>query len=228
MVETLELCRKQNVVAGAHPGFADREGFGRRHIPLTPKEVEQLVVTQVGALKGASALTGTKIRYVKPHGALANWAADDRAVAGAIVRATRALSGDLAILAISGTELEFVGRDAGLTVYSEVFADRGYLANGRLVPRTRDNAMILDAGHAAARLVEFLATGLMPTVDGVAIPLKADSICVHGDSDGALAMALLIRKELERAGIELRAFLSPPEGQERTVCPAIGGSNGFD
>ncbi|AWI58382.1 LamB/YcsF family protein [Sinorhizobium fredii] len=207
MVETLTLARERGVVTGAHPGFADREGFGRRLIPLTVDEVEQLVATQVGALMGAAALAGAMIRYVKPHGALGNWAADDRSIANAIVRATRAVSPRLAILAISGTELEMAGREAGLSVFSEVFADRGYLATGRLVPRQREGAMIHDPGVAAQRLVEFLSTGLMPTIEGDPIKLEAHSICVHGDSSGALFMAGHIRSALESAGISVRPFL---------------------
>jgi UPF0271 protein len=210
MVETLVEARRQGVTAGAHPGFVDREGFGRRLIPLTTSEVEQLVATQVGALIGAAALAGTRVRYVKPHGALGNWAADDRTVADAIARATRAVSADLAILAISGTELELAARAAGLTVFSEIFADRGYLRSGRLVPRQREGAMIHDIGQASRRLVEFLQTGLMPTIDGDAISLEAHSICVHGDSPGALAMARHVRTELEAAGVSVAAFLAEP------------------
>ncbi|MCO5145081.1 MAG: LamB/YcsF family protein [Aquamicrobium sp.] len=212
MVETLTLARERGVVVGAHPGFADREGFGRRLIPLSVREVEQLVATQIGALMGAAALAGSSVRYVKPHGALGNWAADDRAVADAIARATRAVSPDLAILAISGTELEAAARAAGLAVFSEIFADRGYLANGRLVPRARDGAMIHDPVAAAARLVDFLSTGRMPTIEGVAIPLEAHSICVHGDSVGALAMARHVRAELEAAGVTVAPFLQSAGG----------------
>lgn len=209
MIETLSLAKARAVVAGAHPGFADREGFGRRLIPLSIREVEQLVATQLGALIGAAALSGTAVRYVKPHGALGNWAADERPVADAIVRATKAVSSDLAVLAISGTELERAGRDAGLAVFSEVFADRGYLANGRLVPRKREGALIEDPGKAAARLLEFLSTGLMPTVDAGPIALEAHSICVHGDSAGAVAMAAGVRGVLEDAGVSIRSFLAP-------------------
>lgn len=212
MVETLTLARERGVVAGAHPGFADREGFGRRLIPLSVREVEQLVATQIGALMGAAALAGASVRYVKPHGALGNWAADDRAVADAIARATRAVSPDLAILAISGTELELAAREAGLAVFSEIFADRGYLANGRLVPRSREGAMIHDPAAAAARLVDFLSSGRMPTIEGAAIPLDAHSICVHGDSAGALAMARNVRAELEAAGVTVAPFLQPSGG----------------
>lgn len=209
MVETLTAARERGVVAGAHPGFADREGFGRRLIPLSVREVEQLVATQVGALMGAAALAGASVRYVKPHGALGNWAAADRAVADAVMRATRAVSPGLAILAISGSELELAARDAGLVVFSEIFADRAYLADGRLVPRGRDGAMIHDPAVAVARLIELLSSGLMPTVEGGAIRLDAHSICVHGDSDGALAMARQVRAGLEAAGVTVAPFLQP-------------------
>ena len=212
MVETLTLARDRGVVAGAHPGFADREGFGRRLIPLTTAEVERLVATQVGALLGAAALAGVRVRYVKPHGALCNWAADERPVADAIARAMRAVSPGLALLAISGTELEAAGHAAGLATFSEIFADRGYLASGRLVPRARPDAMIEDPALAAARLVAFLSSGLMPTVDGGAIRLAAHSVCVHGDSPGALAMARQVRAGLEAAGVAVAPFLPPQDG----------------
>lgn len=209
MVETLLLAKAQGVVVGAHPGYADPMGFGRRVIPMSPREIERMVACQIGALMGAAALAGVKIGYVKAHGALANLAADDRSVADAIARATAAVSRDLAVLAISGTEQEPAAEAAGLTVYSEIFADRAYLPNGRLVPRSRDGAMIKDAETAAARLVNFLQSGLMPTLDGPAIALKAQSICVHGDSAHAVAMAANIRSSLTKAGITLAAFLAP-------------------
>jgi 5-oxoprolinase (ATP-hydrolysing) subunit A len=213
MVETLSLARERGVIAGAHPGFADREGFGRRLIPLSVREVEQLVATQVGALMGAAALAGSSVRYVKPHGALGNWAGDNRSVADAIVRATKAVSRELTVLAISGTELEHAARDGGLLVFSEIFADRGYLSNGRLVPRAQEGAMIHEPAAAAARLEEFLSTGLMPTVDGISVSLKAHSICVHGDSGGAVAMARYLRSKLQAAGVTIEPFLpSPREG----------------
>jgi len=207
MFETLRLARQRGVVAGAHPGFADREGFGRRLIPSTTAEIERLVATQVGALMGAAALAGSAIRYVKPHGALGNLAADDRPVADAIVRASKAVAPELAILAISGTELEIAGREAGLAVYSEIFADRSYLPNGRLVPRQQAGAMIHDAEVAAERLIAFLKTGFMPTLTGAPVRLEAQSICVHGDSDGALAMARHVREKLASSDIALRPFL---------------------
>ena len=210
MFETLTMARERGVVVGAHPGFADREGFGRRLIPLTPPEIERLVAAQVGALMGIAALAGTTVRYVKPHGALGNLAAADRSVADAVARATAAVSRDLAVLAISGTALEAAARQHGLDVHSEIFADRGYLPSGHLVPRSQPGAMIEDDGEAADRILSFLDTGLMPTVGGPAIPLDAHSICVHGDSDGAVAKARHVRGALAAAGITLSPFLAIP------------------
>jgi len=207
MYETLVLARDRHVVVGAHPSFADREGFGRRLIPMTAGEIERLVATQIGALMGVAALAGTDVRYVKPHGALGNLAAEDRSVAEAVARAIAAVSPDLAILAISGTDLEHAGRDKGLAVYSEIFADRGYLQSGHLVPRKREGAMIHDPQAAADRLIDFLSSGLMPTIDGPAIPLAAQSICVHGDSPGAVVMAQHVKAKLATAGFALKPFL---------------------
>lgn len=207
MFRTLEIARDRNVVVGAHPGFADREGFGRRLIPMTPGEIERLVATQTGALMGAAALAGVTVRYIKAHGALANHCADDRAAAMAVARAAKAFGPDMAVLAISGTELELAAREAGVAVYSEIFADRGYLSTGRLVPRSRPDAMIHDPQEAAERLVSYLQTGLMPVVDGAPIKLDAHSICVHGDGPSAIAMARHIREVLTARGVSLRPFL---------------------
>lgn len=207
MFRTLSLAREQGVVAGAHPGFADREGFGRRLIPHSLGEVERLVATQIGALMGAAALVGTPVRFVKTHGALGNWAAAEPDVAAAVARAVKAVSPELAMLAISGTALDRAGREAGLATFSEIFADRGYLPNGQLVPRSKPGAMIHDPEEAASRLVEFLETGLMPVTDGKPIRLEAQSICVHGDSPGAVAMARHVRQRLTEAGIRVASFL---------------------
>ena len=207
MFTTLRLAAERGVVIGAHPGYADREGFGRRVIPMSPAEAGRMVAAQIGALAGVGAIAGACIRYVKPHGALSNVSMDDRAMADAIVAAIKAQPGDLALLAISGTELEEAGRAAGLTVFSEIFADRGYLPNGRLVPRGQPGAMIHDAGEAADRLLRFLETGQMPVVGGDPIPLKAQSVCVHGDSPGAVAMAREIRTALAVRNVEIASFL---------------------
>jgi UPF0271 protein len=207
MFATLRLAAERGVSIGAHPGYADRQGFGRRVIPMAPDEVARMVAAQVGALIGVAALAGARVRYVKAHGALANLAADRREMADAIAGAVRALSPDLALLAISGTELEQAARAIGQPVYAEVFADRAYLATGRLVPRNRADAMIHDPDAAADRLLAFLDSGLMPVVDGPPIPLAAQSVCVHGDSPQAVAMAARIRDRLAGAGVGIAPFL---------------------
>jgi UPF0271 protein len=207
MFATLRMAAERGVVIGAHPGYADPLGFGRRVIPMEPAEITRMVAAQVGALQGVAALAGAKVAYVKAHGALANLAADRREVADAIASAVKTLPGNLAILAISGTELEAAGRAAGLPTYSEIFADRAYLPNGRLVPRSRPDAMVHGAKAAAERLIGFLDTRLMPVVGGDPIPLVAQSICVHGDSPDAVAMAREIRAQLQAAGVVLAPFL---------------------
>lgn len=207
MFKTLCEARQRGVVVGAHPGYVDREGFGRRIIPMSAAEIERMAAAQIGALMGVAALAGTTVRYVKPHGALGNLAADNADVAQAIVRATKAISPNLAVLAISGTELEIVARRAGLAAYSEIFADRAYLPTGRLVPRSRADAMLHDPAEAAARLIAFLRDGLMPTVEGQPIRLAAQSICVHGDGPSAVAMARALRADLGSAGIAIAPFL---------------------
>jgi len=207
MFTTLRQAAERGVVVGAHPGYADREGFGRRIIPMAPAEIGRMVAAQVGALQAVARLAGTTVRYVKPHGALGNLAADDRAVSEAIVAAVSTVSADLAILAISGTELEHAARAAGVTVFSEIFADRAYLPNGRLMPRSRPGSVLHDADAAADRLLRFLDSGLMPVADGAPIRLAAQSICVHGDTAGAVQMAERIRARLAEAGVTVAPFL---------------------
>ena len=207
MFETLKIAHENCVNIGAHPGYNDREGFGRRVIPMKPDEIARMAVAQIAALQGVARLAGAEVSYVKPHGALANLAARDADVAAAIAAAIGKLGG-LKVLAISGTKFEHAARNLGLPVYSEIFADRGYLSTGQLVPRGQDGAMIHDAGEAAARLVEMLETGLMPVIDGDPIPLAAHSICVHGDSPTAVAMAQEIKSRLTAEGITIQSFLA--------------------
>jgi 5-oxoprolinase (ATP-hydrolysing) subunit A len=207
MFKTVSDAKKRNVVIGAHPGYADREGFGRRIIPMAPAEIGRMIAAQLGALVGVSSLADIRVRYVKPHGALANLAADDRNVAQSIVSAVSSFDPRLAILAISGTELELVAREAGVDVYSEIFADRAYLPNGRLVPRSWTGAVVHDARKAGERLLRYLETGMMPTLDGQPIKLAAQSICVHGDTHGAVEMAATIRNMLDKAGATIAPFL---------------------
>lgn len=207
MYQTLELACARGVIVGAHPGYSDLMGFGRRVIPMEPAEIARMIAAQIGALQGVAALVGARVAYVKPHGALANLAAADLEVSKAIVAAVQAVSPGLAILAISGTVLEQVARAAQVPVFSEIFADRAYLSNGQLVPRSQPGAVIHDAEAAVTRLLAFLETGLMPVLNGNPIRLAAQSICVHGDNPSAVQMAQLIRTRLTAAGIGLAPFL---------------------
>ncbi|MDE0985252.1 MAG: LamB/YcsF family protein [Yoonia sp.] len=206
MFRTLALARDNGVNVGAHPGFNDREGFGRRVIPMSPAEIGRMCAAQIGALIGIAAQVGAPVTYVKPHGALGNLAARDRGVADAIAVAVQKIDPKLAILAISGTQTEQSARAMGVPVFSEIFADRGYLSSGQLVPRDQDGAMIHDAAEAAQRLMSFLDSGLMPVVDGDPIKLSAQSICVHGDSTGAVEMAREIRERLTAHGVQISSF----------------------
>ena len=208
MFRTLELARDNGVNVGAHPGYIDLIGFGRRVIPMSPAEIGRMCAAQIGALIGIAAQVGVPVTYVKPHGALGNLAARDRDVADAIVAAVQKIDLKLAILAISGTQSEHAARAADVPVFSEIFADRGYLSSGQLVPRNQDGAMIHDAAEAADRLLAFLESGLMPVIDGDPIKLDAHSICVHGDSAGAVEMAREIRTRLTTQGIQIASFES--------------------
>lgn len=207
MFATLKLAAKHGVTVGAHPGYSDREGFGRRIIPMEPDQIGRMVAAQIGALMGIAALVPIPITYVKPHGALGNLAAADRGVADAIVAAVQHLSPNLALLAISGTELEHAARAANQPVFSEIFADRAYRSNGQLVPRSRPDAVIHDVDEASDRLLSFLETGLMPVLDGSPIPLVAHSVCVHGDNPSAVEMARTLKTRLTASGFVLAPFI---------------------
>lgn len=207
MFRTLRLAVERGVKVGAHPGYADREGFGRRIIPMSPAEIGRMVAAQVGALAALARLAGAQVAYVKPHGALGNLAAAEATVAGAIVSAVKALDPALAILAISGTELEHAARAQQVAVFSEIFADRAYQPSGQLVPRKEAGAVLHDAKQAADRLVGYLKTGRLPVQGGEPIALKADSICVHGDTPEATQMARQIRARLLAEGVTVAAFL---------------------
>ncbi len=186
MRRTLVLAAERGVAIGAHPGYEDREGFGRREIPMRTEEIGGMVAAQVGALQSIAAL--------------ANLAARDADVAAAIVDAVQGFDERLTVLAISGTEIERVARASGAPVASEIFADRGYRPDGQLVPRGEQGALLFDTEEAADRLLGFLETGRMPVVGGDPIELAADSVCVHGDTPSAVAMATRMREVLTAAG----------------------------
>jgi len=208
MMETVRLAKENSVVIGAHPGFPDKEAFGRRLIPMNATDVESLIASQVGALIGIAKLCDAKVQYVKAHGALANWAAATPEIAQAIARSIQKSAPDCALLAISGTELDIAGRQLGLHTYSEVFADRAYQNDGQLVPRSVEGSVIHDAKAAGDRLIKFLKSGDMPTLDGSNVKLNADSICIHGDNPAAVAMGKTIQQQLKSEGFEIASFVS--------------------
>lgn len=206
MAKTFRLAKAKGVAIGAHPGFDDLAGFGRRRIPLTNGEVERLVAYQLGAAQALAAYAGHRISYVKAHGALANWAEVDDGVAGAIARAVKAVDSGLTLLVIAASAQVKAAEAAGLRAVSEVFADRGYTREGRLIPRGQPGAMIEDADAAAERLMAMIEARALIAHDGARIPTPVESICVHGDSQHAVEMARRIRVNLEAAGHRFAAF----------------------
>jgi UPF0271 protein len=210
MAETFALARARGVAVGAHPGFPDLAGFGRRPMPFGPAEIERQVAYQIGAAQALAAWAGHRLTYVKAHGALANRAAAERDVADAIARAVRAVDPGLGLLAIARTEQVAAGEAAGLRVHAEIFADRGYTEAGQLIPRDRPGALIADAEAAADRVLAMVQAGGILTAQGTLLPTRIDSVCVHGDSAHAVAMARAVRARLEEAGITLRGLAQNP------------------
>lgn len=206
MAATFATAKAAGVSAGAHPGYADLQGFGRRRIPLTAREVEHLVAYQVGAAMGMAALAGHRISHVKAHGALANVAAADRSVADAVARAVKAVDPTLAFLAIACSEQVAAGEALGLRTVSEIYADRGYAEDGQLAPRGTPGAVITDPEEAAARTLRMIEAGAVFTLSGRRIPVTIESVCVHGDNPHAVAAARLLRDRLTAAGLALAPF----------------------
>ena len=208
MAETFAAARQAGVAVGAHPSYPDLQGLGRRQLPYSPREIERLVAYQLGAAMGVAALAGHRITHAKAHGALANRATEDASAADAIARAVKSIDPKLVILAIAGTEIERAAERLGIRAAREIFADRAYTKSGNLVPRSEPGAVIHDPNLAATRVLAMLRAGAIITEDGTKVPVGIDSICVHGDTPGAVAMALAVRQALTGAGYELRAFAS--------------------
>ncbi len=206
MRRTVRLCRSLGVAVGAHPGFPDLPGFGRRPLPLTPSEIETSVLFQIGALHAIARAEGVALRHVKPHGALYNLAAKTPAVAEAIARAVAAFSRELILVGLAGSVLVEAGLAAGLSVASEAFADRGYAADGALLPRDAPGALILDPERNLAQALSIVTTGQVVGPEGQAVPVVADTLCIHGDTPGAAERAALLRQGLLAAGVEVRGM----------------------
>lgn len=201
--EALLAARERSVAVGAHPSLFDRANFGRTELPVTADEVFDLMVFQLGAFNALAAAVDVRPNHVKPHGALYNKAVRDAALAGAIARAIVAIDPALLLFASDGSELARAGEANGLRVVREVFADRNYLADGSLVSRTRPDALLHDPEEAATRVLRMLSEGVVRSVDGIDVPVRADTICVHGDTPEAVAFARTLRSKLREAGIEI-------------------------
>ena len=206
MRQTVALAIENGVALGAHPGFPDLAGFGRRPMRLSPREVEDLVVYQIGALTAVAAAQGATLQHVKPHGALYNMAAADSLLADAIARAVAGVDRRLVLVGLAGSEIIHAGRRAGLSTASEVFADRGYASDGSLLPRGTDGALIEDPDRAAARAVDMVCGHTVTTSDGHRIDLEPDTICIHGDTPQAPDVARAIRGALEHHGVVVKAI----------------------
>jgi UPF0271 protein len=206
MAKTFNAAKAKGVAAGAHPGFPDLWGFGRRGLPFTAGEIERLVAYQIGAANALAAYAGARLAYVKIHGALSNIAAEDETIAQAIARAVKMVEPGLGFLAPAGTKLETAGHAQGLAVAREIYADRAYTDAGCLVERSCPGAVLHEAGEVATRVLAMVVEGAIITISGKRLAAGIDSICVHGDSPNAVAMAQAVRAHLEKAGIALAPF----------------------
>ena len=206
MRQTLALAKDRAVAVGAHPGFPDLVGFGRREMKASPTEVEDFVLYQISALAGMAATQWVSLQHVKAHGALYNMACKDRALADAIARATAAFDKSLILFGLPNSELLRAGEAAGLRVAAEVFADRAYERDGSLVSRSKPGSVIHDRQVVVDRAVRMVKQKEVVTIDGATIALQADTICLHGDTPGAADLARAVRRGLEDAGIQVGAL----------------------
>lgn len=203
MRETVRLALRHGVAIGAHPGFQDLAGFGRREVHLSPAEVETLVAYQVGALAGVAAAEGARLRHVKPHGALYNMAARDEGLATAIARAVSSVDTSLVLFGLSGSCLVTAGQRAGLRVASEAFPDRAYRSDGSLAPRGVAGAVITGLERVVSRAIDMTVRQSVAALDGGLVTVAVDTLCVHGDTPGAAELARGLRAALEAAGIQV-------------------------
>ena len=205
MKKTVALAVKNGAALGAHPGYPDLVGFGRRKMDIAPSDVYNMVVYQVGALAAFAKAAGTRLQHVKPHGAMYNMAAKDAKLAEAIAQAVYDVDKDLILYAQGGTESIKAAEKIGLRTASEVFADRSYQDDGTLTPRSQPGAMITDEEKSIAQVLSMVLEGKVTALSGKVIPVKADSICLHGDGPKALVFANKIRSVLLENGVKVAA-----------------------
>ena len=203
MDRTIRLARDHGVQVGAHPGFPDLAGFGRREMRLLPDEVRAGLIYQIGALSAFARAHGTSLHHVKAHGALYNMAAQDEALAGAIAAAVAAVDPGLILVVLDGSLMERAGREAGLRVAREAFGDRGYQRNGALVSRSHPGALATDPAAVARRVVRMVSEGVIDAVDGGEVRVTPQTICFHGDTEGAVRLVRAAREALAAAGIRV-------------------------
>jgi UPF0271 protein len=203
--KSIDAARKHNVAVGAHPSLFDRENFGRRELPVTPEEVFDAVTYQLGVFQAIAEAAGVRPNHVKPHGALYNMAVRDEKLADTIARAIASADSALILFAPARTALARAAEAHGLKIAREVFADRNYLNDGALVPRSRPDALLHDPAEAAERVLRMLREGKVRAVDGADVGVRAETICVHGDTPGAVEFARALRSRLEKDGVIIRA-----------------------
>lgn len=206
ILRTLKAAAAKGVTIGAHVAYPDLVGFGRRNMDIASDELSADVVYQIGALQALATVAGTRVRYVKPHGALYNTIAHDSRQALAVIEAIRAVDTRLVLVALAGSPLIELARREGLTCIAEAFADRAYTPQGTLVSRREPGAVLHDAEQVARRMLRLVQSGEVEAIDGSITRVEADSICVHGDSPGAIQMAREVRQLLEQSGVSLQAF----------------------
>jgi UPF0271 protein len=208
MQRVCELAAERGVAIGAQVGYRDLVGFGRRRIDIAPRDLTADVLYQVGALDAFARAAGTKVRYVKPHGALYNTAADDPVQAGAVATAVASYGRHLPLLGLPSSALADAAHRAGLPFVAEAFADRAYTSAGRLVPRTEAGAVHHDQATVVAQAVSLVRDGRVTAIDGAAVSVRVESLCLHGDTPGAVSLARAVRAALEALGAELGPFAS--------------------
>jgi len=206
MDRTVALALARGIRVGAHPGYADRENFGRIEIDLSPEDVENLVLYQVAALDGFVRSRGGRLAHVKAHGALYNRAARDLDLARAIARGVRRYRDDLVLVGLAGSRMLAAAEEIGLPSAGEAFADRRYLPNGSLMPRKQPGSVLTDPAEAAEQAVHIARDGFVTTSDGSRLPVSARTLCLHGDTPGAPRIARSVREGLEREGVRISAL----------------------
>lgn len=205
MCHTVALCVRHRVALGAHPSLPDLQGFGRREMRISPDEVYALTLYQIGALQAFAQAAGTRLRHVKPHGALYNMAARERALADAIAHAVADFDRGLILVGLAGSALVAAGRALGLVVSREGFCDRRYRADGSLTPRSEPHAVLEDRAEVVAQAVAIATRQQVVTADGATVRVEADTLCVHGDRPDAARLAQDLRQGLQEAGVQVTA-----------------------